>query len=180
MSEKLEVKMKRFLFFNIYNLLYNILFSIMEFLPSFIRMLLFRLFTKEMGKGNIIDYKCYLRFPKKIIIGNNVSINRGTNIIPVISIKDAYIIFRNNIAVGPNVVFIGGGHDYTDLTLPVVAKSIIINDNCWIGAGSTILPGVELGEGVIIGASSVVTKSIPPYSIAVGNPAKVIKQRVIK
>jgi acetyltransferase-like isoleucine patch superfamily enzyme len=50
----------------------------------------------------------------------------------------------------------------------------------WIGGNSTILPGVTVGEGAIIGAGSVVTHDIPPYSVAVGVPAKVIKVRVLR
>ncbi|MBL4677498.1 MAG: hypothetical protein JKY70_15040 [Mucilaginibacter sp.] len=54
-------------------------------------------------------------------------------------------------------------------------KPVIIEDNVWIGETVSVLPGVTIGKGSIIGASAVVTKNIPPYSIAVGNPAKVIK-----
>jgi len=54
---------------------------------------------------------------------------------------------------------------------------VVIEDDTWIGANTLILKNVRIGEGSIIGAGSVVTKDIPPYSIAVGNPAKVIKQR---
>ena len=54
---------------------------------------------------------------------------------------------------------------------------IIIGDDVWIGAGSIILPGITIGNGSVIGAGSVVTKNIPEYAIAVGNPAKVLKYR---
>ncbi|MCR5188785.1 MAG: hypothetical protein K6C97_07595 [Treponema sp.] len=56
------------------------------------------------------------------------------------------------------------------------AKPVINHDDVWIGEMVSILPGVEIGKGAIIGANAVVTKSIPKYSIAVGNPAKVIKK----
>ncbi|PSB09569.1 hypothetical protein C7B62_12775 [Pleurocapsa sp. CCALA 161] len=55
--------------------------------------------------------------------------------------------------------------------------AINIGNGVWIGDNVTILPGVEIANGAVIGAGSIVTKSIPPYSIAVGNPAKVIKKR---
>jgi acetyltransferase-like isoleucine patch superfamily enzyme len=54
---------------------------------------------------------------------------------------------------------------------------IIIEDDVWIGSNSVILGGVKIGRGTVIGAGSIVTKNIPPYSIVVGNPARVIKQR---
>ena len=53
---------------------------------------------------------------------------------------------------------------------------ITVGDNCWIGEKTTILPGVNIGKGCVIGAMSVVTKDIPDYSIAAGNPARVIKR----
>lgn len=53
---------------------------------------------------------------------------------------------------------------------------VTIGDNCWIGEGSIIMPGVTIGEGCVIGAHSVVNKDIPPYTIAVGSPAHVVKK----
>jgi maltose O-acetyltransferase len=58
-----------------------------------------------------------------------------------------------------------------------VKETITIGKECWIGMGTSILPGVTIGDGVIIGAGSVVPKDLPPYTVAVGNPCKVIKQR---
>ena len=59
--------------------------------------------------------------------------------------------------------------------LPFIYKSIILKKGCQIGLNCTILPGVTIGEGAIIGSCSQVTKDIPAWSIAVGNPAKVVK-----
>ena len=56
------------------------------------------------------------------------------------------------------------------------ACPVNIGDNCWIGGSVTILPGVTIGDGCTIGAGSVVVKDIPSYSVAVGNPAKVIRK----
>ena len=59
--------------------------------------------------------------------------------------------------------------------LPYIHKPIILRRGCQIGMGSIIMPGVEIGEGAIIGARSVVTKDIPAWTVAVGSPCKVIK-----
>lgn len=66
------------------------------------------------------------------------------------------------------------GDDYNKL--PYLFGEVVLKKGCSIGLGSIIMPGVTIGEGAIIGAGSVVTKSIPDWTIAVGNPAKVIKQ----
>jgi acetyltransferase-like isoleucine patch superfamily enzyme len=73
-------------------------------------------------------------------------------------------------------------HIFTDRETPVrlqglTCRSIEIGDDCWLGTGVRVVDGVKLGKGCIIGAGAVVTRSLPPYSIAVGVPAKVIGQR---
>jgi lipopolysaccharide O-acetyltransferase len=71
-----------------------------------------------------------------------------------------------------------GQHDHPN-SIPkerkLTSNPIIIEDNVWIGESVSILPGVTIGQGSIVGANSLVSKNIPPYAIAVGNPAKVIK-----
>ena len=69
--------------------------------------------------------------------------------------------------------------DYSRLVLTDKVGDIVIGDYVWIGGGAIILPGVTIGEGSIIGAGSVVSRDIPPYSVAIGSPAKVIKHRTI-
>ena len=59
---------------------------------------------------------------------------------------------------------------------PDYSKEVTVGKDCWIGGNTVILPGVTIGDGVTVGASSVVTRNIPSYSIAVGSPARVIKQ----
>lgn len=58
-----------------------------------------------------------------------------------------------------------------------VKQPVTIGKDVWVGMGALILPGVTIGDGVIVGAGSVVTKDLPPYTVAVGNPCKVIKER---
>ena len=91
---------------------------------------------------------------------------------------DAPIVIGSNCDVGPAVEFITGGHSIGGPSRRAgqgTAKPIVINDGCWIGARSTVLGGVTIGKGAVIGAGSLVNKDIPPNSLAYGVPAKAVK-----
>lgn len=149
-------------------------------MPYFIRDLFFRATLKKFGKNGFIDYGVYIRYPFKVSIGNNVWINRNCSLYPSAQVKQAEIVIGNNVAIGPETSIFSAGHDYMQLHLPDIAKTIKIGDYVWIGGRSIILPGVEIGEGAVVGAGSVVTKNIDPYTIVAGNPAKIIKKRRIE
>ncbi|WP_296638162.1 DapH/DapD/GlmU-related protein [Polaribacter sp.] len=87
------------------------------------------------------------------------------------------IIFGSNIELGPGVSIISSNHRTDNLREHKKGKPIIIGNNVWIGANSTILPEITIGNNVIIGANSLVNKDIPDNSIAVGNPCKPIKEK---
>jgi chloramphenicol O-acetyltransferase type B len=95
----------------------------------------------------------------------------------------ANVIFGSKILLASNISFVGGDHRWDIVGTPIMdtgrdeLKTIKICDDVWIGHGAVIMQGVELGEGCIIAASSVVTKSVEPYSIVAGNPAREIKKR---
>lgn len=83
--------------------------------------------------------------------------------------------------IGPRVKIHTANHNYEGDMLPydekVLIKDVFIGENVWIGADVTILPGVKIGEGAVVGACSCVTKDIPPLAIVAGNPAKILKYR---
>lgn len=87
--------------------------------------------------------------------------------------------------VGRGLTIFSGNHDYeSSESIPYGSKSIlkpvVIEDFVWCGANVTILPGVKIGEGAIIGAGSIVVKDVPKYAVVAGNPAKVLKYRNIE
>lgn len=86
------------------------------------------------------------------------------------------IVVGRNVRYGPNVSIISANHDLLDYDKHVAAEPIKIGDNCWIGAGSILLPGVELGEHVVVAAGSVVTKSFGSNLLIGGVPASVISE----
>ena len=89
----------------------------------------------------------------------------------------------NDVIMGQNVRFHSENHNYQDLTTPirlqgVTNKGIRIGNDCWIGSGAIFLDGVTVGSGCVIGANTLVNKDIPDYHVAVGNPVRIIKQRM--
>ncbi len=97
----------------------------------------------------------------------------------LVILDEAKVSIGNNVFIGPQCGFYTAIHplDVAQRNLGIEkASPITIQDNVWIGGKVCILPGVTIGEGAVIGAGSVVTKDIPPYSLAVGNPAKVIRK----
>jgi acetyltransferase-like isoleucine patch superfamily enzyme len=163
--------------FGIYSFCYNILFFCMEFLPHPLRIVIFRAALKKLGRSPLIDYKTYFRYPGKITIGHHVAINRGCQFFATVRTKNGTITIGDKVVFSPNVKIYAGGHDYGSLNLPDIAKPVVIEDHVWVGADAIILPGVVLGKGSVVGAGSVVTRSIAPFCVVAGNPAKVIKQR---
>jgi acetyltransferase-like isoleucine patch superfamily enzyme len=112
----------------------------------------------------------------RIYIGSHTYINRNTFLDATLSIS-----IGEHCAIGPSCYITDHDHGsdltFSPLEQPMVSKPTKIGDRVWIGANVTILKGVTIGNDAIVGAGSVVTKDVPAKSIAVGNPAKVIKYR---
>lgn len=107
-------------------------------------------------------------------IGNHVFIGASNVIIGPVTLHD-------HIMTAQNVVMSGIDHGFQDVTVafryqPCTVAEIIIGEGCWIGANAVITSGIQVGKYSIIAAGSVVTKDVPAYSMAAGNPAKLIKQ----
>lgn len=133
---------------------------------------------------------------KKIVShsGRNINIERGAYFTPEVSIGDnsgigincevyGPVSIGDNVMMGPEVVIYTKGHRYDRIDIPMIqqgddrVKPVVIGNDVWIGRRAIIMPGVEIGDGCIIGACAVVTKSTPPYSVVVGVPAKILKHR---
>ena len=132
---------------------------------------------KSIGDNVTIKEGVYILNPRELSIGNNVSIH------PMCYIEAAGgVSIGNDVSVAHGVTFISATHNFSDREIPikdqgVELKGIFVADNVWIGAKATVLCGITVGSGSIIGANSVVTKNVEPNSIVAGAPAKVIKTR---
>ncbi|NLW91104.1 MAG: hypothetical protein GXY34_05845 [Syntrophomonadaceae bacterium] len=168
---------KKIFLMNHYSYLWNIVLFFIDLLPPVLRNMVLRLMFDNFGKLSFLDYKTYWRYPRRISIGDYTSINRGCGIYPSFFVKEATIRIGDHVVLAPNVTLFSATHDYSDIKLPNTAQSIIIENHVWIGGNTTILPGITIGEGAIIGAGSVVSKDIPAWTVSVGNPARVIYER---
>ncbi|QTE39013.1 acyltransferase [Mucilaginibacter gossypii] len=127
--------------------------------------------------GVKINYPCFIdrgfRFinPRKISIGSNCSLGHYNKIWAF-----EEVIIGDYVQTALGLTIVAGGHNNHDYS-PLTDQKVTIEGENWIGANVTILGGVIIGRGAIIGAGSLVNKSIPPYTIAAGVPAKVIKKR---
>lgn len=128
-----------------------------------------------MGNNSVVeDFATIANAMGDINIGDRSRIGLGNTIIGPVNIG-------NDVNLAQNVVVSGLNHNYMDVSRTIKAQGvntslIVIKDDVWIGANSVVLAGVTIGEHVVIGAGSVVTKNIPAYSIALGNPARVVKK----
>lgn len=116
-----------------------------------------------------------------LLVGEDVFIAVGARII---SGEGAVISLGNGVMIGPNVTILGGDHDFQvlgkrtrDVRKHGARADIVLEDDVWCGANVTILKGVRIGEGSVVGAGSVVVKSLPPYTVCVGNPCRPKKNR---
>ncbi len=112
-------------------------------------------------------------YGKNIELGENFYANHN-----LIILDGAKVVFGDNVFIAPNCIFSTAGHtiDYNRRNKGLeFAKPIIVENNVWIGAHVTVLPGVKIGSGSVIGAGSVVNKDIPSNVVAVGNPCKVLR-----
>lgn len=158
---------------------------------------------KDIGKNTYIDKTVHITGWKNILIGNNTGISEYTWINVNKRLRDnKHIIIGNNCYIGRrnffssgllikvsdyfmsgvDCKFMGSDHVFKNPFIPYIAtgttmeKKIIIETNVWLGAGVSVIGNLTIGRGSIVGAGSLVNKDIPPFSIAVGSPCKVIKR----
>ena len=139
-----------------------------------IRYFLVKGYIRSCGKYVNIQPKATIA--RRVCIGDYSGVGRNCLI-------QGGVTIGSHVMMGPEVYIYTQNHNFKriDITMDKqgwsAEKPVVIEDDVWIGSRVTILPGVTIGQGCIIGASAVVTKSCPPYSIVAGNPAVVVKSR---
>ena len=133
---------------------------------------------RKVGVNFLFDPLSTILTPEHIEIGDNVFVGERAHI-------SAEVKIGNNVMFGPRPMIIGGDHYFAVRGKSVRflhpeerenVEPIVIEDEAWFGAGVIILGNVTAGMGCVVGAGSLVSKSIPPYTVAVGNPCKPIRR----
>jgi len=139
---------------------------------------------RAFGSNSEFRPGAYAEACSKISIGRNVVIRPGTFLYADPRENGGSIVIEDDVLIGSSVHFYTNNHEYSRRDVPILEQgypeassndSIIVRRNSWIGAACVILPGVEIGMGSVIGAGTVVTRSVPPGVVFAGNPGKVLR-----
>lgn len=130
---------------------------------------------KSAGKNINIEHGAFFASGRDIEIGDNSGLGLNCRVTGPLKIG-------NDVMMGPDVMIFTQNHETNRLDIPMwkqtaPKKAVEIGNDVWIAARVIILPGIKVGNGVIIGAGAVVTKDIPDYAVIGGNPARIIKSR---
>lgn len=158
-------------------LIWNFCWLLVKYLPrqfSPLRIYLLRLFGAKIGEKCLIEYGVKIWIPWNLRLDDFIAIGRHVEIYNygVISIGSMTVISQYSYLCT-------GTHDYTHPYMPLIWFPISIGTETWISAGTWVLPGVKIGNGVVVGAKSLVTKDLPDWMVCAGHPCKPIKIRSI-
>ena len=138
----------------------------------FIRRAYHRLMGMKIGRGSQLNMRTYLIGPGTISVGKYTHINPGC----LLDLRGG-IEIGSRVSISHRVMLITGGHDVNSCDFTEIRKPIKVCDYVWIGAGATLLQGVEVGEGAVVAAGAVVVDDVPPYTVVGGVPARKIGER---
>lgn len=131
---------------------------------------------KKTGKDITIKHGAYFGDGKNIVMGDYSQLGIDCKV-------ENDLIMGDYVLMGPEVVIYSSSHEYKNIDVPIMLQGakqinpVTIGNDVWIGLRTTIMPGVKIGNHVIIGSGAVVTKDIPDYAVVGGVPAKIIRYR---
>lgn len=136
------------------------------------RIFILRCFGANIGRSCVIKNSCEIWLPKNLELGDWVALDEK-----VVCYNVDKIYIGSQSTVSREAFICCAGHDIHSRTMELTFAPVSIGKNCWIASRSTILPGVTIGDGVVVGACSVVAKDIAPWTVVSGNPARFLKAR---
>jgi putative colanic acid biosynthesis acetyltransferase WcaF len=139
--------------------------------PSAIRVGLLRAFGARVGRRVVVRANVNVTFPWRLTVGDDVWIGEE-----VIILSLAPVTLESSVCLSQRAFLCTGSHDFRALHFDLVTQPITIRSGSWVAAQAFIAPGVEIGEGSMVAAGTVVLENVPPKSLARGNPATIVKR----
>lgn len=133
----------------------------------------------SIGKNTRIRrWNCFRPYGGYITIGDNCTVNSFSHIS-----GNGGVEIGNNVLIATQCVIISANHNFDNCSVPIsdqgeTKAKIVIEDDCWLGAGVKVLAGVTIHKGSVIGAGTVVTHDVPEYSVVIGVPGKIVRSRI--
>ena len=137
-----------------------------------LKCLILRLFGAKIGSRVLIKPSVHIKFPWKLEIGDDVWIGEKVWIDNIENVQ-----IGNDVCISQGAYLLTGNHNYKLDTFDLIAKPIIIEDSCWIGAKSIVCPGITCFKNSVLSVQSVATKNLEPNSVYQGNPARRVRLR---
>jgi len=151
-----------------------ILFRLCPFSFSTLKRAALRAFGASIGRDVTIKPQVKITFPWKLTVGDHVWIGEECWLLNL-----ERIVIGSNVSISQRAVLCTGSHDYKQVTFDLITRPITLKDGVWIGAGCWVGPGVTMESHAILAMGSVATKNLDPHGIYRGNPAVLVKKRVI-
>lgn len=140
---------------------------------NFWRIFVLRIFGAQIGLGSIVFASAYIPSPRNLVIGSKSALG------PEVRLHIGKTIIGNKVTISQRTYLCSATHRIDSINTPFEAGTIIIKDFAWVAAEAFVMSNVTIGEGAIVGARAVVFKNVPEWSVVGGNPAKILKKRIV-
>jgi len=153
----------------------NVLFFMNPLNPiSSVKVKLLRCFGAKVGKGVVIKPSVNIKYPWNLSIGDYTWIGENVWIDNLVQVT-----IGSDVCVSQGAMLLCGNHNYKKSTFDLMVGKIVLEDGCWVGAQSVVCPGVTLHSHAVLGVASVANKNLDAYTIYQGNPAHMVRKRII-
>lgn len=155
---------------------FNIIFLLNPYNPfSIVKVFILKMFGAKIGSGVVIKQRVNIKYPWKLNIGNNVWIGEQVWIDNL-----GEVVIEDNACLSQGAMLLCGNHNYKKKTFDLIVQNIKIEEGAWVGAKTVVCPGVTCKSHSVLTVGSMATKSLDPYGIYAGNPAKKMREREVK